>query len=298
MRRVRVIFHHPSGSVPVVGPRLLDLNRVFAPAAITFESGGTSPLSPLGSVDIGACPHGSSLMSAAQKALFDQVSLQPGDIAVFLANAVKPAADGCSTHPPGKPGLVLARDAARWVFAHEVGHLLDLFHDGSSRLMVDDPKTLPDEPAPALSTSERDLVALSPIPQDVLAPAMATAGVEEALPVPRARPTPTPRLEPKAKGRRPATSISAGRGITRLAADALASLSRRRTPDVINRVAATIEADAALRRRYHRLVRAHGRAAVHAGIGRHVRHLTKMASSGRTRKGTSLLATYAVLRRR
>ena len=44
---------------------------------------------------------------------------------------------GCATHPDGEPGCVIVQSNARWLTAHEVGHVLDLNHitDQSDSLM-------------------------------------------------------------------------------------------------------------------------------------------------------------------
>ena len=289
MRRVRLLFRHAPGASPGIAQRLQALNDVYAPADIAFVSAGAASAGGLASVNIGACPMvagGSGSLTPAQKALFQAVAVPAGHIAIFLAETIMPSGDGCSAHPPGKAGVVVARGAGRWVLAHEIGHVLDLGHaSGSNQLMTDDPGQLPSSPAPELSDGDLATLAGASIPQESVGPlavgppVLVTASVEVGKP--RARPKGTP----------------TGNGISRLADDALARLSRRRTSDVIDRVASVIAATPTLRRRYRDLVRTHGRSAVHAGVGRRARQVTRMVSTGRTRNGTALFATYAVLRR-
>src|SRR6187431_1864949 len=114
MRRVRLLFRHAAGASPGIAQRLQALNEVYAPADIAFVQAGAASAPGLASVNIGACPMipgGSSILTPAQRALFQAVVVPSGHIAVFLADAITPSGDGCSAHPAGKPGVVVARGA-------------------------------------------------------------------------------------------------------------------------------------------------------------------------------------------
>ncbi len=86
--------------------------------------------------------------------LFDHVQLAPHQAVVFVVRSIADAAicGGCAAHPPGKAGVVITEAAAaggvgggasagRWVLAHELAHVLGLFHCGSTRGLMCDPAT-------------------------------------------------------------------------------------------------------------------------------------------------------------
>jgi hypothetical protein len=86
--------------------------------------------------DVGSCTAGST--TGEQDRLFalrDGVELN--DIVVYLVRTTNPALNGCAAFPSDRPSAVVVRNATRFTFAHEVGHILGLNHvNDNTRLMT------------------------------------------------------------------------------------------------------------------------------------------------------------------
>lgn len=68
-------------------------------------------------------------ISAEQHALFrNRNGVGPRDIAVYFVENTDPGLNGCASHPPGLPSVVISRTASQFTLAHEVGHVLGLDH--------------------------------------------------------------------------------------------------------------------------------------------------------------------------
>jgi hypothetical protein len=91
----------------------------------------------LNDVDVGNCTLGS--VTQEQIDLFaNRNNAGPNDGVVYFVRSTVPPFNGCASHPAGRPGAVVASGATRWTLAHEVGHVMGLFHinDNNNRLMT------------------------------------------------------------------------------------------------------------------------------------------------------------------
>jgi hypothetical protein len=116
------------------------MQRLFAEGGIAVLPGTTEDLSgnpalqPLQNLDIGLCAGEPTL---DQNTLFaNRNNVGNDELVVYIvaqligstpsgtpANFV-----GCATHPTRQPGAVVVQSPARWLVAHEVGHVLRLAH--------------------------------------------------------------------------------------------------------------------------------------------------------------------------
>ena len=105
----------------------------------TEDLSGNAALTSLQNLNVGACTLGST--TTDQTTLFaNRNNAGANDIVVYLASTLIGGAGnfvGCASHPAGQPGCAIVEvDTARWLTAHEVGHVLDLLHvSNTDRLM-------------------------------------------------------------------------------------------------------------------------------------------------------------------
>jgi len=104
----------------------------------TEDLSGNPALVPLQNLNVGACNMGTT--TADQNALFqNRNNLGANDLVVYLASALIGGSGnfvGCAAFPAGRPGCVIVQSTARWLTAHEVGHVLGLGHiTNADRLM-------------------------------------------------------------------------------------------------------------------------------------------------------------------
>jgi hypothetical protein len=96
-------------------------------------------------VDVGTCGimpgvNGSPAVTATaeQIQLFsNRNNVGANELAVYFVRSTNPPSNGCSAHPAGRPGVIVAQGATQWTLAHEVGHNLGLSHvNDNDRLMT------------------------------------------------------------------------------------------------------------------------------------------------------------------
>jgi VCBS repeat protein len=108
----------------------------------------------LNDIDVGTCTLGS--VTQEQIDLFaNRNNAGPNDVIVYFVRSTVPPFNGCASHPAGRPGAVVASGATRWTLAHEVGHVMGLFHiNDNNRLMTGNGTSNITNPPPDLIAQE------------------------------------------------------------------------------------------------------------------------------------------------
>jgi hypothetical protein len=139
------------------------MREVYEPAGFVVDVGSVQNLNHPNLIDLdtGSCSQGA--ITAAQQQLFAaRENMGTLDIAAFFVRTTLPPYNGCAAYPPGRPSVVISSYATEWTLAHEVGHILGLYHvNNNTRLMtglgtaniVDPPPDLiPDEIATMMAS--------------------------------------------------------------------------------------------------------------------------------------------------
>lgn len=133
-----------------------NMREVFATGAIDVEwvSNQTLNLPALNDVDAGSCVLG--VTTPEQNQLFmNRNNVGANEMVVYFVRSTVPPYNGCAAHPAGKPGAVVVQGATQWTFAHELGHVLGLFHvNNNNRLMTGNGTANITNPPPDLVVSE------------------------------------------------------------------------------------------------------------------------------------------------
>jgi outer membrane protein OmpA-like peptidoglycan-associated protein len=124
------------GAAPTIGADMTTANRVMAQCGIEFRILDQDTVNNGALLDIqqANCPltiGGDTTRGAEEQALFN---LGRADCAenfiVYFVRSNSLGAFGCSAYPTGQPGVTVADTASQYTFAHEIGHVLHLPHDG------------------------------------------------------------------------------------------------------------------------------------------------------------------------
>ncbi|MBD0256009.1 MAG: hypothetical protein ICV83_09845, partial [Cytophagales bacterium] len=96
----------------------------------TEDLSGNAALQPLLDLNVGACLLGRPTQD--HNTLFaNRNGAGNNDIVVYIVRSLLGGTGnflGCATHPDGQPGCAIVQSGARWLLAHEVGHVLGLRH--------------------------------------------------------------------------------------------------------------------------------------------------------------------------
>jgi Met-zincin len=119
-----------------IDTQFVAMQRLFAEGDVAVLRGTTEDLSgnmalqPLQSLDVGQCRLGQPTQE--QRDLFaNRNDVGNNELVIYIVtNLIGGAGNflGCATHPDGQPGAAVVQANARWLVAHEVGHVLGLRH--------------------------------------------------------------------------------------------------------------------------------------------------------------------------
>jgi hypothetical protein len=119
-----------------IDTQLVAMQRLFAEGDVAILRGTTEDLSgnialqPLQSLDVGQCLL--EQPTQEQRDLFaNRNDVGNNELVIYIvANLIGGAGNflGCATHPDGQPGAAVVQANARWLVAHEIGHVLGLGH--------------------------------------------------------------------------------------------------------------------------------------------------------------------------
>jgi uncharacterized protein with LGFP repeats len=142
-------------TVPIVDS-LAVMQQVYGSREIGVILASTESLSlpDLNDCDVGTCTLGNT--TTEQNTLFgNRNNVGTNDVVVYFVRSTNPPYNGCASHPSGRPGAVVAQGATRYTMAHEVGHVLGLFHvNDNNRLMTGNGTANITNPPPDLIASE------------------------------------------------------------------------------------------------------------------------------------------------
>ena len=140
------VFVHFKSLIPInnnvnqfIDTQFLAMQRLLAEGDVAVLRGTTEDLSgnmalqPLQNLDVGQCRTGTP--TAEQTTLFaNRNNVGNNELVIYIvANLIDASGAagnflGCATHPNGQPGVAVVQANARWLVAHEVGHVLGLRH--------------------------------------------------------------------------------------------------------------------------------------------------------------------------
>jgi hypothetical protein len=145
------------------------MTEVYGSVGIAVEHASTENLNfpLLNDCDVGTCTLGNT--TAEQNQLFaNRNNAGANDVVVYFVRSTVPPFNGCAAHPAGQPGAVVAQGATQWTLAHEVGHVLGLFHvNDNDRLMTGNGTANITNPPPDLIASEVATMLASPFTIDL-----------------------------------------------------------------------------------------------------------------------------------
>jgi hypothetical protein len=138
--RARVRVHLKILSEPTVAVHtMIDrMREVYEPAGFLVDVGSVEKLNRSDLIDLDAGSCSQSTTTAAQQRLFAaRDNMGTLDVAAYFVRTTLPPYNGCAAYPPGRPGVVISSYATEWTLAHEIGHVLGLYHViDNTRLMT------------------------------------------------------------------------------------------------------------------------------------------------------------------
>lgn len=119
-----------------IDTQFIAMHELFAEGGVAVYRGTTEDLSgnaalqPLQNLNVGQCLLGQPTQD--HNTLFaNRNNVAANDLVVYIVSTLIGGAGnflGCATHPNGQPGAAVVQSTARWLVAHEVGHVLGLRH--------------------------------------------------------------------------------------------------------------------------------------------------------------------------
>lgn len=156
------VLEQPSVSLDTM---LSSMREVFEPNGFRVIQVGTENINrpDLNDIDAGKCILG--VTTDEQKDLFGhRNNVGNNEIVAYFVRSTNPPYAGCAAHPAGRPGCIVAKGATKWTLAHEIGHVLGLFHvNDNNRLMTGNGTYNITNPPPDLSSDEIKTMSKSPL---------------------------------------------------------------------------------------------------------------------------------------
>lgn len=119
-----------------IDTQFIAMQRLFAEGGVavlrgTIEDLSPNPaLQPLQNLNVGQCLLGQPTQD--HNTLFaNRNNVGNNELVIYIVATLIGGAGnflGCATHPNGQPGAAVVQSNARWLVAHEVGHVLELRH--------------------------------------------------------------------------------------------------------------------------------------------------------------------------
>jgi hypothetical protein len=119
-----------------IGDQFVAMQRSFAEGDVAILPGTTEDLSgnpnvqPLQNLNVGQCLRGQPTQD--QDTLFaNRNNVRDNELVIYIVTTLIGGGGnfiGCATHPDGQPGAAVVQSNARWLVAHEIGHVLGLRH--------------------------------------------------------------------------------------------------------------------------------------------------------------------------
>jgi Hemopexin len=161
------ILTAPNVSLATAEQRMRDL---YSGVGITVQLVSTENLNLplLNDVDVGQCLLGQTPTAEQNQLFANRNNAGANDVVVYFVRSTVPPLNGCAAFPAGRPGAVVAQGATQWTMAHEVGHVLGLFHvNNSDRLMTGNGTANITNPPPDLASGEVTTMLNSAFSQDL-----------------------------------------------------------------------------------------------------------------------------------
>jgi hypothetical protein len=161
------ILTAPNVSLATAEQRMRDL---YSSVGITVQLVSTENLNLplLNDIDVGQCLLGQTPTAEQNQLFANRNNAGANDVVVYFVRSTVPPLNGCAAFPAGRPGAVVAQGATQWTMAHEVGHVLGLFHvNNSDRLMTGNGTANITNPPPDLASGEVTTMLNSAFSQDL-----------------------------------------------------------------------------------------------------------------------------------